>query len=241
MTRFSCQVACLGAYSNLLGTVEKEKEITPEPLEKKQYLVPHADGTQVGWSHMAQPADVKEPNGFMMNKPEQEEKGPEVEPIKPSPISRQQAMADIASILHAKAKVPEGQPGVNVDDLNKKRAKVGKLLEQVKEKAVMVEQLKDQFPDLYEAYMVLMESFVALARMLPNNEMQKSLDEIYPILAKARFRLGQGMHNLPIGTVFDGRIKIIDPKTSSPKWRMILSGQVMASDGSVASSLRPEG
>lgn len=232
----SCQVE-FASRNNLSYTVEND----PKVLEKAQYLVPHAEGTQVGWSHMAQRADAKEPAGFMMNKPEQEEKGPEVEPVESGPISRQQAMSDIASILHSKARMPEAQAGVNVDDLNKKRAKVGKLLEQIKDKAVMVEQYKEQFPDLYEAYMVLMESFVALARMLPSDQMQKSLDEIYPFLAKARFRLGQGMHNLPIGTVFDGRIKIIDPETKSPKWRMILSGQVMASDGSVASSLRPEG
>lgn len=223
--------------NNLLYTVEKDEKA----LEKAQYLVPHAEGTQVGWSHVGQRAEEKEPAGFMMNKPEQEEKGPELEPIEQGPIARQQAMADIVSILHSKAKMPQGQPAVNIDGLNKARAKVGKLLEKIKEKAAIIEQVKEQFPDLYEAYMVLMQGFVTLARLMPDSGMQKSLEDMYPQLAKARFRLGRGMHNLPIGTIFDGRIKIIDPETKSPKWRMILSGQVMASDGSVASSLRPEG
>jgi hypothetical protein len=60
-------------------------------------------------------------------------------------------------------------------------------------------------------------------------------------LSKAGFVLGRGLSNLPEGSTWQGRTKLIDPESGTPKFKMLLSGQVMnQKTGQPASSTRPE-
>jgi hypothetical protein len=45
-------------------------------------------------------------------------------------------------------------------------------------------------------------------------------------MAKAGFVLGSGLSKLPIGSTWQGRTKELDPESGTPRWKMLLSGQI---------------
>ncbi len=57
-------------------------------------------------------------------------------------------------------------------------------------------------------------------------------------LAKTKLQLGHGMSQLPIGTVFQGYRKVLNPETGKPNWRQMLAGMIAnPRDGTAISSL----